>query len=75
MSWMVSNEQLNEWRIQANKIRVIRDADESNDIKGIVVAWNDETVIIRKQNRKVVKLPRSYLYQPIELERSDIFKQ
>lgn len=66
---MISDEQFNEWRVQAIKIRVIRDADEANDIKGIVVAWNEDTVIIRKQNRKVVKLPRSYKYQPYELER------
>lgn len=66
---MISDEQFNEWRVEAIKIRVIRDADEANDIKGIVVAWNEDTVIIRKQNRKVVKLPRSYKYQPYELER------
>lgn len=70
---MVSDEQLNEWRIQANKIRVIRDADESNDIKGIIVAWDDETIMVRKQNRKVLKLSRSYVYQPIESERINIF--
>jgi RNase P/RNase MRP subunit p29 len=66
---MISDDQLNEWRIQANKIRVIRDSIEANDIKGIVVAWDEDTVIIRKQNRKVVKLPRSYKYQPFELDR------
>lgn len=66
---MVTDDQLNEWRIASTKIRVIRDALPQNDVKGIVVAWDEHTVIIRKQNRKVVKLSRSYTYQPAELER------
>jgi ribosome maturation factor RimP len=70
---MVSDEQLNEWRVETVKIRVIRDAVEANDLKGIIVAWDDETVIIRKQNRKVVKLPRTYVYQPFDMDRPDLF--
>lgn len=66
---MITDEQLNEYRVEGVKIRVVRDANEKNDVKGIVVAWDDETVIVRKQNRKVVKLARSYTYQPLELER------
>ncbi|MNR65334.1 hypothetical protein D3C85_1883320 [compost metagenome] len=41
----------------------------ANDVRGIVVAWNDEQVIIRKQNRKVVELDRNYVYQPYVDER------
>lgn len=65
----ISDDQLNKWRVEARRIRVIRDADPANDVKGIVVAWDDDTVLIRKQNRRVVKLPRSYVFQPLELER------
>ena len=66
---MISDEQLNEYRISGTKLRVIRDAEAANDIKGIVVAWDDTHVIIRKQNRNVVKLSRAYTYQPFDQER------
>jgi hypothetical protein len=67
---MISNEQLDHYRIEGTKLRVIRDADEANDVKGIVLAWDEGHVLIRKQNRKIVKLDRSYVYQPWEQERS-----
>lgn len=60
---MITDEQLNEWRVSGTKVRIVRDVNESNDVVGIVVAWDAETVMIRKQNRKVVKLSRSYVYQ------------
>jgi RNase P/RNase MRP subunit p29 len=66
---MITDDQLNEYREIGTKVRVIRDADPINDIRGIVVAWDDHTVLIRKQNRKVLKLPRNYIYQPWEQER------
>ncbi|MFS1512024.1 hypothetical protein VQL36_06250 [Chengkuizengella sp. SCS-71B] len=66
---MINDEQLNEYRISGILIRVIRDNDEKNDVKGNVVAWDSEVVMIRKRNRKIVKLSREYLYQPFENER------
>ena len=63
---MISDEQLDEFRIQGTKLRVIRDLNEKNDVIGRVVAWDAENVLIRKQNRKVLKLPRSYVYQPFD---------
>jgi RNase P/RNase MRP subunit p29 len=61
---MVSEEQLDEYRVNGTRVRVVRDNDESNDVRGVVVAWDDTTVLIRKFNRHVVKLDRSYTYQP-----------
>lgn len=61
---MISDERLNEYRVSGIKVRVVRDAIRANDIRGTVVAWNEDTVVIRKSNRKVVKLPRTYFYQP-----------
>lgn len=61
---MISDEQLDEYRVAGTLLRVIRDANEANDVKGIVVAWDDEFVMIRKQNRKLLKLERGYRFQP-----------
>jgi len=61
---MISDEQLDAYRISGEKIRVVRDGIESNDVKGIVLAWDDSQVMIRRQNRRVVKLDRNYLFQP-----------
>jgi RNase P/RNase MRP subunit p29 len=66
---LISDERLNELRVEGKKIRVIRDTNEENDVKGIVVAWDEQSVLIRKQNRKVVKVPRGYVFQPVEWER------
>ncbi|MFD2613209.1 hypothetical protein [Paenibacillus gansuensis] len=70
---MITDEQLDEYRINSTKLRVVRDALETNDVKGIVVAWDEESVMIRKQNRRIVKLDRSYIYQPADEERALIF--
>lgn len=61
---LISDEQLDAYRISGEKIRVVRDGIESNDVKGIVLAWDDSQVMIRRQNRRVVKLDRNYLFQP-----------
>ncbi len=61
---MVSDEELNVYRIDGSEVRVVRDADEANDVKGTVIAWDSESLLIRKRNRRVVKLPRRY---PIQL--------
>lgn len=66
---MISEEQLDQYRVNGTQIRVIRDADPANDVTGIVVAWDDESVLIRKRNRRVVKLSRTYTFQPFEQER------
>ena len=61
---MILDEELDAYRLSGEKIRVVRDGLESNDVIGIVLAWDDEQVLIRRQNRRVVKLDRSYTYQP-----------
>lgn len=66
---MLTDEQLNEYRVQNIRVRVIRDANVRNDVKGFITAWNDEFLLIRKGNRKVVKLPRHYHIQPLTEER------
>ncbi|QGQ97392.1 hypothetical protein EHS13_22150 [Paenibacillus psychroresistens] len=68
---MITDEQLNEFREVGTKLRVIRDIDPINDVKGIVVAWDEHSVLIRKQNRKVIKLVRSYTFQPWEQKREE----
>ena len=70
---MLSDEQLNEYRVEGTKVRIVRDNIEANDVKGIVVAWNEQSVIIRKQNRKVVEVSREYLLQPQTEERKDVY--
>lgn len=66
---MVTDEQLNAFRLNGTKVRVIRDNSEANDVVGLVVAWNDKEMLIRKANRRVVKLPRNYPVIPADAER------
>ncbi|MCD1259141.1 hypothetical protein B5M42_009850 [Paenibacillus athensensis] len=61
---MISDEQLDALRVEGTFLRVVRDVNPENDVRGYVVAWDDESVLIRKRSRKVVKLRRSYVYQP-----------
>lgn len=63
---MISDEELNTYRLSGERIRVVRDALESNDVIGIVVAWDDAHVMIRKRNRRIVTLDRRYSYRPFE---------
>ena len=56
----MTEEQLDKFRVEGTKVRVIRDALEINDVVGFVVAWDDEFVLIRRPNRRVVKLKREY---------------
>lgn len=60
---MISDEELDAFRVGGEKVRVVRDSERSNDVRGIVVAWDAEQVLIRRPNRNVVKLDRNYLYQ------------
>ncbi|AKG34320.1 hypothetical protein [Paenibacillus durus] len=71
---MISDEQLNEYRLSGEKIRVIRDTLESNDVIGIVIAWDDSQVMIRRPNRRVVKLDRGYMFQPNTEPRRSVFE-
>jgi hypothetical protein len=61
---MLTEEQLDEYRVQGTILRVIRDVNPANDVKGIILAWDETSVLIRKQNRKVLKLDRNYFIQP-----------
>lgn len=70
---MITDEQLDAYRVAGIKIRVVRDADPVNDVRGLVVAWDDESVMIRKPNRKVVKLSREYRIQPSDEKRPETF--
>lgn len=69
---MISDEQLDEYRMNHIRVRVIRDANVRNDVKGYVVAWNDEYVLLRKGNRRVIKIPRHYHIQPLSEERQTL---
>lgn len=69
---MITDELLDQYRVEGTMLRVVRDMDPVNDVQGIVVAWNDQLVMLRKKNRKIVKLNRSYIYQPLEEERATI---
>ncbi|MCM3632294.1 MULTISPECIES: hypothetical protein [Paenibacillus] len=59
---MITEDKLNEFRVSGELVRVVRDNIESNDVKGIVVAWDDEIVLVRRPNKRVVKLSRAYQY-------------
>lgn len=59
----MNEEQLDHYRQEGTKVRIVRDALELNDVVGIVVAWDDEYVLIRRQNRRVVKVKRGYAMQ------------
>lgn len=69
---MISDEQLDAYRISGEKVRVIRDALESNDVKGIILAWDDSQVMVRRPNKRVVKLDRNYVFQPFSEPRQGV---
>ncbi len=63
----IGDEQLDAYRLAGTMLRVMRDADRTHDVRGIVVAWDAHTVLIRKRGAKVVvKLDRGYRYVPME---------
>jgi RNase P/RNase MRP subunit p29 len=72
---MITDEQLDQYRLAGTKVRVVRDADRANDVRGLVVAWDDKTVMIRKSNKRLVKLDRSYTYQPSSDTRPELFDE
>lgn len=68
---MITDEQLDQYRIDGTLLRVVRDENRDNDVRGYVVAWDEHSVLIRKRStRHMVKLDRSYVYQPIEEKRA-----
>ncbi|UUZ79924.1 hypothetical protein LJK88_33605 [Paenibacillus sp. P26] len=69
---MITEEQLDTYRREGTMLRVIRDADPANDVKGIIVAWDDSFVLVRRPNRRVVKLDRKYRYMPFSEPRPEI---
>lgn len=71
----MTEEQLDKFRIDGTKVRVVRDALEINDVVGIVVAWDDESVLIRRPNKRVVKLKRSYTIVPASEPRPDVLTE
>ncbi|MFC5702811.1 hypothetical protein ACFPVX_16035 [Cohnella faecalis] len=68
---MISEEMLDKYRVEGTKVRVIRDALVQNDVVGIVVAWDDEFFLVRRPNRRVVKLGRGYKLQPADEPRPE----
>lgn len=62
----IDEDTLDRYRVEGTKVRVVRDALEQNDVLGIVVAWDDESVLIRRPNKRVVKLDRSYRILPAD---------
>ncbi|KAA9003927.1 hypothetical protein F4V43_10935 [Paenibacillus spiritus] len=71
---MISDEELNAYRLSGEKVRVVRDGLDSNDVRGIVLAWNDKEVMIRRPNRNVVKLSRDYLIMPAKEPRPNLIE-
>ncbi|MFC5529186.1 hypothetical protein [Cohnella yongneupensis] len=59
----MNDDQLDQLRVDSTKVRIVRDALEQNDVVGIVVAWDDEYVLMRRPNRKVIKVKRGYPMQ------------
>ncbi len=70
----MNEEQLNQYREEGTKIRIVRDALEQNDVVGIVVAWDDEYVLIRRPNRRVIKVKRGYPMQPASEPRPSLLE-
>lgn len=60
---MISEEQLESLRQSGVKVRVVRDANPDNDVKGYIVAWDDKEVLVRRPNRRVIKLSREYTFE------------
>lgn len=59
----ISDDRLNEMRLSGKLIRVVRDAVSETDVIGTVVAWDETDVLLRKRNRKVIKISKAYQYE------------
>jgi hypothetical protein len=65
LSRELTDDQFNQYRLDSTLLRIVRDANPDNDVRGIVVAWDDQHVLIRKRGSKnLLKLDRRYVYQP-----------
>lgn len=72
---MISEERLDQFRLSGEKVRVQRDALPENDVRGVIVAWDDKYVVLRKPNRNLVKLPRYYIFTSAKEPRVTIESQ
>lgn len=71
---MIAEEELDRYRVEGTRVRVVRDAMEMNDVIGIVVAWDDETMMIRRPNRRIVKVSRAYRIGRAEVPRETLLE-
>ena len=71
---MMEEEKLDRYRVEGAKVRIVRDAMEMNDVVGIVVAWDDDTVMIRRPNRRIVKVSRAHRIQRAEEPRESLLE-
>lgn len=71
---MITEEELDQYRVEGTKVRIVRDAMEMNDVVGIVVAWDDETMMIRRPNRRIVKVSRAYRIGPADEPRETLLE-
>lgn len=71
-SLMIADDELNAYRVDGTRIRVERDSLPQNDVTGVVVAWDEEMVLVRKPNKRLLKLSRSYRYRPATEPRSEL---
>ncbi|GFN33872.1 hypothetical protein [Paenibacillus xylaniclasticus] len=68
---MITEEQLDAFRQSGEPVRIVRDAIPANDVYGIVVAWDDKGLVLRKVNKRVVKLSRDYVLERAADERGE----
>jgi hypothetical protein len=59
---LITEEQLNRFRLSGEKVRVQRDQLPENDVRGVIVAWDEKYAVLRKPNRNLVKVPRYYIF-------------
>jgi hypothetical protein len=67
---MITEEQLDAFRQSGEPVRIVRDGLAANDVYGIIVAWDDSSLVLRKVNKRVVKLSREYTLERAADERS-----
>ncbi|MBD3918553.1 hypothetical protein H8B09_07300 [Paenibacillus sp. PR3] len=67
---MITEEQLDAFRQSGEPVRVVRDGLAANDVYGIIVAWDDSSLVLRKVNKRVVKLSREYTLERAADDRS-----
>ncbi|PWV90978.1 hypothetical protein DFQ01_13928 [Paenibacillus cellulosilyticus] len=67
---MITEEQLDAFRQSGEPVRIVRDGLAANDVYGIIVAWDDSSLVLRKINKRVVKLSRDYTLERAADDRS-----